>query len=132
MRNKRNAYKWLVTTVRWAARLSSIVMAALILIVSFGHIQSGEGLPNPFTEPLAVTLETVGFLVCLAGLIIAWRWARLGGMLILAGMLTFHVVECKVWLNWMFLVLELVGLAHLCAWVLSRRLDDLPNKPQKN
>jgi hypothetical protein len=132
MRTNRNAYKWLVTAVRWLTRLSGIVMAALILIVSFGHIQSGEGMPNPFTEPLAVTLETVGFLVCLAGLIIAWRWARLGGVLILAGMLTFHIIECKVWLNWVFLVLELVGFGHLCTWVLSRRFNDFSNRPHKN
>jgi hypothetical protein len=107
-------------------------MAGLIIFVGAGDYISGSGLPNPFTEPLGVTLETAGFFVCLAGLIIACRWARLGGVLILAGMLTFHIVECKVWLNWVFLVIELVGFGHLCAWLLSRWLNDLPNRPQQN
>ncbi len=124
MRKRRSAYKWLVRSVRWVARISGTLMAGLIIFVGGGDYISGSGLPNPFTEPLGVTMETVGLLICLAGLIISWRWARLGGVLILMGMLTFHIIEWKVWLNWVFLVLELVGFGHLCTWVLSRWLNN--------
>ena len=132
MTGRKKANKWILTALRWSARIVGAAMTGLIIFVGAGDTWSGQGLPNPFNQPLSVALEVIGFIVCLAGLIIAWRWARLGGVLILAGMLTFHVVECKVWLNWVFLVLELVGFGHLCTWLLSRRLDDLPNKPKKN
>lgn len=132
MSRRKKTKKWIPAIVRWSARIVGTAMIGLILFVGAGDIKSGHGPGNPLNQPLSVSLEMFGFLICLAGLITAWRWPRFGGVLILAGMLTFHVVECKLWLNWVFLVLELVGFGHLFAWVLSSRLNDSPNKTQKN
>ena len=121
MDKKNKRIRWLTGCLRWAARIAGTAMLGLIIFVGAGEIRSGQGLPNPFDQPPGVAIEVIGFVACLGGLIIAWRWARLGGVLVLAGILIFHIVECKMWLNWVFLVLELVGFAHLCVWALDRR-----------
>jgi hypothetical protein len=121
MDTKRKSIRRLTGCLRWAARIVGTAMLALIVLVGAGEIWSGQGLPNPFRQPPGVAAEVIAFIACLAGLILAWRWPRLGGLLLAAGVLTFHIVECKIWLNWVFLVLELVGAAHLCVWVLDRR-----------
>jgi hypothetical protein len=121
MDRRRKNIRRLTGCLRWAARIAGTAMLALIVLVGAGEIWSGQGLPNPFSQPPGVAAEVIAFVACLAGLILAWRWLRLGGLLLAAGVLTFHIVECKIWLNWVFLVLELVGATHLCVWALDRR-----------
>ncbi len=76
--NRKNS----VIVLRWVARIWSI--ASVGLLCSF---LVGEGLP-----PL--TVQTVMFpFGIMFGLILAWRFERIGGLLAVACMLLFYILE---------------------------------------
>jgi len=68
-------------------------------------------------------LEFAGLLAAWIGLIIAWKWEGIGGALIISGVIIFHVVEYRLWLNWIFGLLGLVGILFLFCWVAGIRKD---------
>lgn len=106
-------------TVCWVSRVLAGLLAALLLAIVIGE-GSKDGLPNPFTQPLPVALELFAMLGAFIGLLVGMRWFGIGGILILAGMLVFHIIESKILLGWVFEVFELVGVLYLVGWRLKR------------
>jgi hypothetical protein len=82
-------FPWLV---RWAARLSSLILLLLVVAIAIGE----EQLPNLLREPTSVRIEFVAFMVIVIGLAIGWVREGLGGFLILAGLAGFNIVEFAV------------------------------------
>lgn len=70
-----------VTALRWTARI--VGTAILVLIAA---IAIGEGVPNLLAQPLPVNLLFVAMLTMVVGLIAAWKWEGIGGLLTLGGM----------------------------------------------
>jgi NADH:ubiquinone oxidoreductase subunit 2 (subunit N) len=88
--------------------------AILALIVAFAV---GEGLPNPLNQPLDVILLSVAMLTMVVGLVMAWRWERIGGLLVLGGLAFFAIVNHGVQLNVVFGPMLVVGLLYSgCGW----------------
>ena len=112
------------TVIRWSARTLAGLLAMLILTLAIGHALSSEGLPNPFEHPLPVQLEFAGMLVILAGMIVGWKWQKIGGLLIIGGMLIFHIIEGKFWLNWTFELFDLTGILFLLSWFLNKKVKN--------
>lgn len=71
-----------VTVLRWVARIWSIASVGLLCAFLFG-----EGLP-----PLTVKAILFPFGVML-GLILAWWFERIGGLVVVACMLLFYLLE---------------------------------------
>ena len=107
--------------IRWAARIYGGLLAALILTIAIGEsfFYPGDGLPNPFTQPLPVAIELFGMLTILAGCIAGWKWLGLGAVLVIAGIMTFHVIERKLLLMGALPLVDLAGILYLLAWVLE-------------
>ena len=109
----------LLGTIRWVARILGTFLAGLVLVFVVAHALGEEGLPNPFTQPLGVALEFVGLFAAVLGAVIAWKWEGLGGVMVLGGMMIFHVVERDIWLAWGELF-DLTGVLFLVYWYFKR------------
>ena len=65
---------------RWAARI-----AGTLIVLLFLAFIVGEGLPAPSQLTAAEKLQFLGLFGLIAGLVLAWKWEGLGGLLGVAG-----------------------------------------------
>ena len=116
--------------IRWAARIYGGLLAVLILTIAIGEgfFCPGDGLPNPFTQTLPVAIELFGMLAMLIGCILGWKWQGIGAVLVIAGIMTFHVIEKRLWLMGAFPLFDLAGILFLFCWWLGRSLRNRENK----
>lgn len=78
--------------IRWIARFWAALMAAFILFMAIGDVaidRSGQILHLTFRESLMMAVFVIVFL----GLILAWKWERLGGWMIVLGMAAFYILD---------------------------------------
>jgi peptidoglycan/LPS O-acetylase OafA/YrhL len=78
--------------VRWAARVTSLLLFGLVMVIAVGQ----GGPPNPFRQPRPVQLEFAAMGLMLLGFIIGWVREGLGGLLVLLGLAGFNAVELAV------------------------------------
>jgi hypothetical protein len=78
--------------VRWSARITSLLLLGLVIIISIGE----GGPPNVFRQPPSVQLEFASLGLMLIGLVIGWVCEGLGGLLVLLGLVAFNAVELAV------------------------------------
>jgi hypothetical protein len=76
-------------SVRWSARITSLLLLGLVIIFVVGH----RGLPNIFRQPTSVQLEFAAMGLMLLGSVIGWLREGLGGLLVLFGLAAFNGVE---------------------------------------
>jgi hypothetical protein len=72
------------TVCRWTAR----ILGALLIFV-IGFIAVGQGIPNPFTQPLQVQIGFLALALMVVGMLAGWRWELLGGIVSLVGWCMF-------------------------------------------
>ncbi len=80
--------------IRWTARIFLVVL--LFQLIVYVYYIATESSNFSFNSINALTLyKSNGFLtVVLAGMIIAWKQEALGGILITAGLISFHLLNC--------------------------------------
>lgn len=112
---------WLVG-IRWTARIFGILLAIMVLTIAIGEgfFYPGDGLPNPFTQPLPVAIELFGMLAMWVGCILGWKWQGIGALLTIGGIIIFHVIEKRLWLMGAFPLFDIAGILFLLCWWLSR------------
>ncbi len=115
MRDRNNiARKMPVTVLRWVARIWSIASVGLLCAFLFG-----EGLP-PFT--IKAMLFPFGVMI---GLILAWRFERLGGLVAAMSMLLFYSLEYlghgRFPKGYAFLLISAPSVIFLCCGLLRAR-----------
>ena len=104
-----------VTVARWTARAVGTAILALVVAIAIG-----EGVPNPLAQPVEVNLLSVAMLTMMTGLIIAWKWEGVGGLLILGGFGFFAAVNHGIRLNVVFGPLLATGLMYLACWWMNK------------
>ncbi|MGD8623089.1 MAG: hypothetical protein PVF47_13210 [Anaerolineae bacterium] len=79
------------TLMRWTARLMALVATGLFVwfVVEFG----GEVLTNLSWGPQGIPL-LAGILVALVGLLLAWRWEMVGGLMAMGGSVLVMALVC--------------------------------------
>lgn len=102
--------------IRWSAR---VLGTAMLLLVTFIAIGEG-GPPNPWAQPWRVNLELHLMLAIWLGLLLAWKWEALGGVLVVGGVIAFCLLEGRP-PNGVFLMMLIASVAYLCAWIMDRR-----------
>ena len=117
--NTATARKYLLGTICWTARAIGVFVAGVVVALVVAHAFSDEGLPNPLNQPWDVRLEFLGLFSAVLGVILAWKWELLGGLLIIGGMMVFHVIEKQIWLGYGELF-DLAGVLFLAHWYLKR------------
>ena len=78
----------LATIFRWVARIIGTVLVGLTLVIAIG-----EGMPNLFTQPFVIQIGFLALTLVLLGILLAWRWEFLGGIISLVGWVLFVVAE---------------------------------------
>ncbi|NIM98662.1 MAG: hypothetical protein GTO24_11465 [candidate division Zixibacteria bacterium] len=111
-----------VTIIRWIARILSIISVAFLLIMVVPQLFSPQqSKPLAFGETVGLFFFPLG--VCI-GLIIAWKWEGLGGMIAVGGAICFHVTMLitggSLDINPFIEALAVPGLLFLTCWLLSR------------
>jgi signal transduction histidine kinase len=105
-----------IPAVCWMARIIAGLLAALLLAFAIGQ----GGPPNPFAGSLPEAAETFAMFGIFLGLLIGLKWQGIGGILIIAGMIVFHIVERKFFLNLFFGCFELTAILYLISWYLKQ------------
>jgi len=76
-----------MTIIRRIARIWSIVILALFLVLIIGHsLNPEEPSPTPI-EWLGMAFFPIGVTV---GLVLAWKWEGLGGIITIVGVVAFY------------------------------------------
>jgi len=109
-----------IKIMRWTARVIGI--AVLLSLLAFTLI---AGLPHMAAMDAASFIHFLSFLVMVAGLFLAWKWERLGALVILGGFGAFFVLNWVLWgspaLGWVFTLFPVLGLLHLYCWRQDRQ-----------
>jgi len=79
-----------MTLCRWTARIVGTLLVFAVLAIAVG-----EGMPNPFTQPLSIQLGFLGLALVLAGILIGWRWNIPAGIISLSGWCLFVLTVMK-------------------------------------
>jgi len=103
--------------LRWTARILGTLFVLLILVFALG-----EGMPRRWMLTPRDKFMFLALGVMLMGLVLAWKWAGVGGLLALAGCLLFHVVGGLRTMLSPFMVAGVAGCLHLLAWWASHRV----------
>ena len=111
-----NTVKLLAAVCSWTARVAGALLVIFAVVIAVG-----EGMPNPFTQPLAIQIGFLALAMILIGILAGWRWELAGGVLSLAGWCLFFgsVVGVKR-LNVFVSLLALPGILYLISAWLSR------------
>jgi hypothetical protein len=103
--------------LRWAARILGTLFVLLILVFLVG-----EGPPKPSMLGARDRLMFLALGIMMAGLVLAWRWAGIGGLLALTGYLLFVAIGKPRTMVSPFLAAGIAGFLHMLAWWFSDRV----------
>ncbi len=78
--------------IRWTARVLGALMAGLILLIFIGEAVS-DGLGPLSFLTLRESLMMVAFVLVFLGLVIGWMREKLGGWLVVGGMVAFYLLD---------------------------------------
>ena len=70
---------------RWTARILGTLLVLLVVAIAVG-----EGMPNPFTQPVPIQLGFLGLTLVMAGILAGWRWDVTPAIVSLAGWCLFY------------------------------------------
>jgi hypothetical protein len=73
----------------WLARACGLGLFLLVATFWIAHTVSGEGPPNPFTQPPSVAVGLLALPAMALGLLAAWRWPVAGALVTLAAWALF-------------------------------------------
>jgi hypothetical protein len=108
----------LLTVIRWVARIIALLLTVVVLM-----FVTGEGV-NVSTMGTDDIVMGAVFLIMWLGLIIAWRWEGIGGLLTTGGTMLFilmdYIFTGHVLRFWMFFAFLIPGLLFLYCWWLAR------------
>ena len=110
-------------TIKWIARIWSILSLAFLLLFFGAHIFSSIGDATfAFKDVLQFVFFPIGLTI---GLIIAWEREGLGGIIAIAGIIGFHLQMLVTGGNpdfgLFFELLAAPGILFILYWILSRK-----------
>ena len=120
----------LIQIIRWIARATAALAAALILAIFVGEgIAEGIGPLLPLTH--RETAMMIAFAGAWLGLILGWRWELIGGLLTMGAMIAFYLLDYLFSRTFprgpYFLLFFSPGLLFLiCGWLMRRRSRSNP------
>jgi hypothetical protein len=103
---------------RWTARIIGVFMVVSTLIIAIG-----EGMPNPFTQPMLFQLGFLALALIILGIVAGWRWELSGGIMSLVGwgLLVIPVIKHSPrGMNPFFIVLAVPGILYMASALLRR------------
>ena len=108
--------KRMMVIIRWIARIVGLLYLAFFLLMLIGEELSSSQESNPLT--VSAWLGFVFVFIYFVGLILAWKWEGIGGLIAIGGTIGFFVTIQKYSL--MILIMAAPALLFLICWYLSR------------
>lgn len=111
----------LVKIFFWTARITGSLLLAFVLFFLLAHIFGDKEAPlkeMSVDDMMAFALFPLGFVV---GLILAYKWEGLGGLISIGSMAVLFFVRSDLASQPVMLSLTLPGLLYLSYWYLSRK-----------
>ncbi len=110
-----NTTALLAVACRWTARILGTLLTLMILLIAVG-----EGMPNPFTQPMSVQVGFLALALVMIGILAGWRWELAGGVVSLVGwgLFVVAVMHPPRGLNWFVSALALPGILYLAGAIL--------------
>ena len=109
--------------IRWTARIIALFFILIMLLIFFGQILEGGG--PQIDAWIGILFMPIGVVV---GLILAWKWEGLGGIVTLLSLVCFHlflVVQEGVFRFFLFPYLIIVpAILFIAYWYLTRPSKD--------
>ena len=96
---------------RWTACIAGTLLFLLFLAFFFG-----EGPPDLSRLTSTERLQFLGIAALFLGLVIAWKWEGLGGLISVAGFTFLVAIDASHFRMWAFCVPAIVGAVHIVAW----------------
>jgi hypothetical protein len=113
-------------TLRWIARILAALMAAMILFIFIGDA-AADGIGPISHLTFREMLMMAAFLIVFVGLVLAWKWERLGGWMIVGGMLAFYLLDFAFSGTFprgaTFLIIALPGILFLISYYASNKTE---------
>lgn len=109
--------------VRWMARTLSGLIFLFWLGFFIEHIQQWFVAPWPRTPPTIVWVNQLLHFLILAGLVIGWKWERVGGVLVIVASVLFLFDKAPL----LILPTILPGILFLYCWWRERGLHGSPS-----
>src|ERR1039457_5735149 len=100
---------------RWTARIVGTLLFLLFLAFFFG-----EGPPDLSRLTSAERLQSLCVAALLLGLVIAWKWERLGGLITVAGFAFLVALNANHLRMWALCVPAIAGAMHIASWARLR------------
>ena len=122
MTNLKNKIEF-VTIIRWIARIWSILSLAFLLLFFGASIFSSSGTDTfTFKDVFQFVFFPIGLTI---GLIIAWKWEGLGGIIAIGSIIAFHlqmlITHGKPDFVLLIELLVAPGILFILYWILSRK-----------
>lgn len=112
--------------IRWIARIWAALMAAFILFMFIGNA-AVDGIDPIFHLTFRESLMMAAFVIVFIALILAWKWERLGGWMIIGGMAAFYFLEFVFSGDFprgpFFLIIALPGILFLISYYASNKTE---------
>ena len=112
--------------IRWIGRIWAAVMAAFILFMFIGDAVM-DGIDPLFHLVFRESLMMAAFVIVFIGLILAWKWERLGGWMIVGGMTAFYILDFAFSGDFprgpFFLIIALPGILFLISFYASNKTE---------
>lgn len=105
--------KKIITIIRWTERIWGLMSIAFMLFMAAGHIFGSEQQninSFTFTDMLTLTFYPTGVLL---GLIIAWKWDGIGGIIAIGSIIGLYVLRPVLILDPLIGALAAPGLLFL-------------------
>src|ERR1017187_343274 len=96
---------------RWTARIAGTLLFLLVLAFFFG-----EGPPDLSRLTSTERLQFLGMAALFLGLVIAWKWEGLGGLITVGGFTFLVAISASHLRMWAFCVPAIVGAVHIVSW----------------
>jgi len=118
-----NIYDLLAAVCRWTARIGGTLLVLLTVMIGIG-----EGMPNPFTQPLWGQIIFLALALIMIGILVGWRLELTGGIISLAGFCLGIVPlnNSPRGLTWFYLALALPGVLYATSTLLRRYKERHP------
>jgi hypothetical protein len=100
---------------RWTARIAGTLLFLLFLAFFFG-----EGPPDFSRLTSTERLQFLGMAALFLGLVIAWKWEGLGGLITVGGFTFLVAISASHLRMWAFCVPAIVGAVHIASWARLR------------
>jgi len=119
----KNRYQ-IALIIRWIARIWGTLSLLFLLLMIGAHIFGNQEPEGAGFRSSSELLSFIFFPVCtVIGLLLAWRWDGLGGVITVGAIIGFHIIRPDLLFNLMIDGLAAPGLLFLAYWLLMRVQD---------